>query len=123
MMSLQQKLSEAYEKFTIDQEKQHHISNAADLIPSKFFKKSLDNQRDYDESIRKFALTFKVRINVLFPQFLKIYTPVIRKQDLANLKIIQKLTIALVKIKSIAILNAIFTWALTFKTEIIGEQP
>ena len=98
-MSLQQKLSEAYEKFTIDQEKQHHISNAADLIPSKFFKKSLDNQRDYDESIRKFALTFKVRIRVLFPQFLKIYTPVIRKQDLANLKIIQKLTIALVKIK------------------------
>ena len=78
-------------------------------VPSKLFKNSLENQRDYDESIRKFALTFKVRINVLFPQFLKIYTPVIRKQDLANLKIIQKLTIALVKIKSIAILNAIFT--------------
>ena len=103
-MSLQQKLSEAYEKFTIDQEKQHHTSNAAYLIPSKLFKNSLDNQRDYGESIRKFDLILKVRISVL-----KIYTPVIRKQDLANLKIIQKLTIALVKIKSIAILNAIFT--------------
>jgi len=54
---LQQKLSEAYEKFNIDQEKQNHILNAADLIPSKLLKKSLDNQRDYDESIRKFALT------------------------------------------------------------------
>jgi len=54
---LQQKLSEAYEKFNIDQEKQNHISNADDLIPSKLLKKSLDNQRDYDESIRKFALT------------------------------------------------------------------
>ena len=40
-MSLQQKLSKAYEKFTIDQEKQHHIY-AADLIPSKLFKNSLD---------------------------------------------------------------------------------
>ena len=69
IMSLQPKLSEAYEKFTIDQEKQHHISNAADLIPSKLFKNSLDNQRDYGESIQKFALTFKVRINVVFLQF------------------------------------------------------
>ena len=41
IMSLQQMLSEPYEKFTIDQEKQHHISNAADLIPSKLFKKAL----------------------------------------------------------------------------------
>ena len=30
IISLQQKLSEAYEKFTIDQEKQHHISNPAE---------------------------------------------------------------------------------------------
>ena len=54
---MQQNLSEAYEKFNIDQEKQNHISNAADLIPLKLLKKSLDNQSDYDESIRKFALT------------------------------------------------------------------
>ena len=57
IINLQQKLSEAYKKFNIDQEKQNHISNAADLIPLKLLKKSLDNQRDYDESIRKFALT------------------------------------------------------------------
>ena len=63
IINLQQKLSEAYEKFNIDQEKQNHISNAADLIPSKLLKKSLDN----DESIRKFALTLHFYSSNIFP--------------------------------------------------------
>ena len=54
---LKLRLTEAYDKFNIETEKQNVISNAAEAIPEKLFKKSLDNPKDYDESIRKFALT------------------------------------------------------------------